>query len=161
MAAKKTSEKKTNNFFPIFTKYNMDEVKIEDQGLARYINLDTENIYLGGVNANKLFAKSKIPIIERLINNIMRTETYNQFQERLLGGSDPEALNMILLDYFTSHPEYNEKQTELKRFNKMTIEERAIIIMNKTGMKPEDALLVAEQDIEDEKQIYRILEELE
>jgi len=77
MAAKKTVEKNTNNFFPIFAKYNMDDVKIEDQGLARYINLDTENIYLGGVNANKMFAKSKIPIIERLINNIMRTENYN------------------------------------------------------------------------------------
>lgn len=55
----------------------MDEVKIEDQGLARYINLETENIYLGGIYNNKLFGKSKIPIIERLINNIMRTENYN------------------------------------------------------------------------------------
>jgi small subunit ribosomal protein S7 len=76
MAAKKTSEKVVN-FFPVLNKYNMDEVKIEDQGLARYINLETENIYLGGVYSNKLFAKSKIPIVERLINNIMRTENYN------------------------------------------------------------------------------------
>ncbi|MCK4996303.1 MAG: 30S ribosomal protein S7, partial [Thermoplasmatales archaeon] len=59
------------------SKYDMKEVKIEDQGLARYINLDTENLYHGGINANKIFAKSKIPIIERLINNIMRTEAYN------------------------------------------------------------------------------------
>ena len=65
------------NFFPVFSKYDMSEVKIDDQGLAKYINLETENIYLGGVNSNKLFAKSKIPIIERLINNIMRTEKYN------------------------------------------------------------------------------------
>jgi len=55
----------------------MKEVKIEDQGLARYINTDIENIYLGGIFSNKLFAKSKIPIVERLINNIMRTEKYN------------------------------------------------------------------------------------
>ena len=55
----------------------MEDVKIEDQGLARYINLETENIYHGGIYQNKLFAKSKIPIVERIINNIMRTETYN------------------------------------------------------------------------------------
>lgn len=76
MTAKK-SEKVGSGFFPVLAKYDAKDVKIEDQGLARYINLDTENIYLGGVYSNKLFAKSKIPIIERLINNIMRTENYN------------------------------------------------------------------------------------
>lgn len=76
MAAKKTNTE-TVNFFPVLSKYNMEDVKIEDQGLARYINLETENIYLGGVYSNKLFAKSKIPIVERLINNLMRTEVYN------------------------------------------------------------------------------------
>jgi len=73
----KKRESVGSNFFPVFSKYDMNEVKIEDQGLARYINLEIDDIYLGGVNANKLFAKSKIPIIERLINNIMRTEKYN------------------------------------------------------------------------------------
>jgi small subunit ribosomal protein S7 len=76
MTAKK-SDSVGSTFFPILSKYDMKEVKIEDQGLARYINLETENIYLGGVYSNKLFAKSKIPIIERLINHIMRTEKYN------------------------------------------------------------------------------------
>ena len=76
MTAKK-SEPIGNNFFPVFTKYDMKEVKIDDQGLARYINLEAENIYLGGIYSNKLFAKSKIPIIERLINSIMRTEKYD------------------------------------------------------------------------------------
>jgi small subunit ribosomal protein S7 len=76
MASKK-SEQTSNSFFPVFSKYDMKEVKIEDQGLARYINTDIENIYLGGIFSNKLFAKSKIPIVERLINNIMRTEKYN------------------------------------------------------------------------------------
>ncbi len=75
MAGKNKEEKKMN-FFPVLTKYNMDEVKIEDRGLERYINLDTENIYLGGVYSNKMFAKSKLPIVERLINNIMRTDKY-------------------------------------------------------------------------------------
>jgi small subunit ribosomal protein S7 len=76
MATKK-NESVNANFFPVFSKHNMKSVKIEDQGLARYINLDIENIYLGGIYSNKIFAKSKIPIVERLINNIMRTEDYN------------------------------------------------------------------------------------
>jgi len=76
MAAKKTESSKSN-FFPVLAKYDMDSVKIEDQGLARYINMDTENIYHGGIYANKLFSKSKIPLVERIINNLMRTEHYN------------------------------------------------------------------------------------
>jgi len=67
----------SNNFFPVLSKYDMGSVKIEDKGLERYINLETDNIYLGAVNSNKLFAKSKIPLVERLINNLMRTEKYN------------------------------------------------------------------------------------
>ncbi len=75
--AEKKDEKRITHFFPILAKYDPDSVKVEDQGLARYINLDTENIYLGAVFANKMFAKSKIPVVERLINNIMRTQKYN------------------------------------------------------------------------------------
>jgi len=76
MPAKKVEDKKMN-FFPVLSKYNMDEVKIEDKGLERYMNLDVETSYLGGIYANKLFAKSKMPIVERLMNNIMRTENYS------------------------------------------------------------------------------------
>ena len=76
MTTKKT-EKMSNNFFPMLSKYDMSSLKIEDNGIKRYINPDTENIYLGGINANKIFAKSKIPLVERLINNMMRTEVYN------------------------------------------------------------------------------------
>ena len=75
--AEKKSEGKNINFFPILSKYDMDKAKIEEKGLERYINLDTENIYLGAVFANKMFAKSKVSIVERLINNLMRTEKYN------------------------------------------------------------------------------------
>lgn len=75
MTAKK-SEKKHTNFFPILAKHDMGTVNIADKGLERYINLDIENIYLGGIFSNKMFAKSKMPIVERLITNIMRTEDY-------------------------------------------------------------------------------------
>ncbi len=73
----KKGEGKNIHFFPILAKYDMDKIKVEDKGLERYINLDIENIYLGAVFANKMFAKSKVPIVERLINNLMRTEKYN------------------------------------------------------------------------------------
>ncbi len=74
MADKKDNN---NNFFQILNKYDMSKIEIEDKGLEKYINFDTKNIYLGGKYSNKMFAKSKIPIVERLINNIMRTEKYN------------------------------------------------------------------------------------
>jgi small subunit ribosomal protein S7 len=76
MITKKNSEQKLN-FFPVLAKYDMSNVKIEDKGLERYINLDTENIFHGGIYSNKIFSKSKIPLIERLVNNIMRTEHYS------------------------------------------------------------------------------------
>ena len=74
MTEKKTTE---NYFFPMLSKYDMSAVKIEDKGLERYINLDVEKILVGGIFANKAFGKAKMPIVERLINNMMRTENYN------------------------------------------------------------------------------------
>jgi small subunit ribosomal protein S7 len=73
----KKNEQLGLDFFPALTKYDMNEVKIEDKGLQRYINIDNKNIYLGGIFANKMFGKSKLPIIERIINNLMRTESFN------------------------------------------------------------------------------------
>ncbi len=66
----------SSDFFPILDKYDMTSVKIEDKGLERYINLGSKDFFLGAPHANKLFGKSKISIIERLINNLMRTEVY-------------------------------------------------------------------------------------
>jgi small subunit ribosomal protein S7 len=74
--AEKKNEKVENNYFPVLSKYDMSAVKIEDKGLERYINLDVENFYIGGVYSDKIFGKSKLPLIERFINNIMRSEHY-------------------------------------------------------------------------------------
>ncbi|MCX6666642.1 MAG: 30S ribosomal protein S7 [Euryarchaeota archaeon] len=73
----KKKDSTENNFFPFLSKYDMSAVKVEDRGLARYININAENIFLGGIFANKMFGKSKMSIVERLINNLMRTEVYN------------------------------------------------------------------------------------
>ena len=74
---KKDIQVSNNPFFAILEKYDMSKVKIEDKGLERYINLDINRFYTGAVYSNKLFGKSKISIVERLVNNIMRTENYN------------------------------------------------------------------------------------
>ena len=64
------------DFFPELAKYDMNEIKIEDRGLARYINLDMSDFFKGAPHANRLFGKSRISIVERLISNLMRTEVY-------------------------------------------------------------------------------------
>jgi small subunit ribosomal protein S7 len=59
----------------IFGKYDLNEVEIEDPGLRRYINLKPIGIpHSGAKHANKSFGKTKVNIVERLINNMMRTE---------------------------------------------------------------------------------------
>ena len=61
----------------IFGKYDTSEVVINDGGLAKYIDLTPTNVpHSGGKHANKWLGKSKLSIVERLINNIMRTEKY-------------------------------------------------------------------------------------
>jgi small subunit ribosomal protein S7 len=54
----------------------MSTVKIEDPGLQRYINLENKDFFLGAPHANKMFGKSNMPIIERLMNILMKTEMY-------------------------------------------------------------------------------------
>ena len=61
----------------IFGKYDLSEVTVNDGGLAKYIDLTPTNVpHSGGKHANRWFGKSKLSIVERMINNIMRTEKY-------------------------------------------------------------------------------------
>ena len=61
----------------MFGKYDLSEVTVADGGLAKYIDLTPTNVpHSGGKHANRWFGKSKLCIVERLINNIMRTEKY-------------------------------------------------------------------------------------
>lgn len=61
----------------IFGKYGTTGIVIEDAGLAKYIDLESMMVpHSGGKHANMWFGKSKLSIVERLINNIMRTEKY-------------------------------------------------------------------------------------
>jgi small subunit ribosomal protein S7 len=61
----------------LFGKYDMSEVSVSDGGLAKYIDLKPTNVpHTGGKHANRWFGKSRLSIVERLINNVMRTEKY-------------------------------------------------------------------------------------
>ncbi|MDN5358092.1 MAG: 30S ribosomal protein S7 [Candidatus Methanomethylophilaceae archaeon] len=61
----------------MFGKYDTTDVVVGDGGLAKYIDLTPTNIpHSGGKHANRWFGKSKLSIVERLINDIMRTEKY-------------------------------------------------------------------------------------
>lgn len=59
----------------IFNKWDTSEVKKPAISLERYINLQSISaLHTGGRYAGKQFEKSKVCIVERLINKIMRTK---------------------------------------------------------------------------------------
>ncbi|MEA3202120.1 MAG: small subunit ribosomal protein [Thermoplasmata archaeon] len=61
----------------LFEKYDLSEITINDPGLVRYINLRPIIVpHTGARHGNKSFAKHKMNVVERLINELMRTEVY-------------------------------------------------------------------------------------
>ena len=59
----------------LFGKWDLDEVEVQDLGLKRYICLDETIVrHTLGRHVKRQFAKSKVSIVERLMNKIMRTE---------------------------------------------------------------------------------------
>ncbi len=63
---------------PLFGKYGADGIEIRDVGLARYIRLELVGLpHSSARHANRRFAKQRVNIVERLINNVMRSAAYN------------------------------------------------------------------------------------
>jgi small subunit ribosomal protein S7 len=61
----------------LFDTWDFTEVEVDDLGLRRYINLTPIYIpHTGAKHANKRFGREKVNIVERLINNTMRTERF-------------------------------------------------------------------------------------
>ena len=72
-AAKKVDLPET----PVFGKFSCKNIQVNDVGLAKYIHLDAIGVmHHSARHGNKRFAKSKVHVVERLINDIMRSETY-------------------------------------------------------------------------------------
>jgi len=62
---------------PLFGKYSTKDIIIKDVGMARYIPLGVTGLpHHSGRHANTHFAKMKLSLVERLINQMMRTENW-------------------------------------------------------------------------------------
>ena len=60
--------------FKYFGKWQVEDVVMEDQGLQRYIRLQPGLVlHTGGRHAGKQFGKAEVPIVERLVNKVMRS----------------------------------------------------------------------------------------
>ncbi len=76
-AKEKKSRRKPPMKLLIFDRWDISEVVVHDAGLNRYINLSPIVIpHTGGRWADKPFGKMKTSIVERIINNMMRTEVF-------------------------------------------------------------------------------------
>ena len=59
----------------LFNKWDASEVKVNDPGLVRYVNLTALIIpHSCGKFSKQEFNKANMPIVERLINRLMQTE---------------------------------------------------------------------------------------
>ncbi len=57
-----------------FDKWSTEDILIKDPGLKRYIHLEPGLVlHHGGRHASKQFGKAEVPIVERLVNKIMRS----------------------------------------------------------------------------------------
>lgn len=57
-----------------FDEWPAEGVEIKDPGLKQYIRLEPRlSLQSGGKHASKQFGKSEVPIVERLVNKIMRS----------------------------------------------------------------------------------------
>lgn len=61
----------------LFNRWNLEEVEVADPGLKRYMNLTPTYLpHTGGRWANRPFTKARVNLVERFVNNMMRTEKY-------------------------------------------------------------------------------------
>jgi len=61
----------------LFGKYDFEGVEVTDLGMRRYVDLTPIEVpHSGGKHAVRQFAKARMNIVERLINNMMRTKKF-------------------------------------------------------------------------------------
>lgn len=95
--------------FKVFNKWDLEEVKVEDMGLVNYICLDEILVpHTLGRHVKRQFAKSRVSILERLMNKIMRTERNS--------GKKNKAYNIVKgsLDIINNRSKQNPLQVLVK-----------------------------------------------
>lgn len=76
----------------LFNKWGFDDIDVQDLGLRKYVCLTPIILpHSGGRHEHKRFEKSKVNIVERLTNNLMRHGSR--------GGKKAKALNIIRLAF--------------------------------------------------------------
>ena len=94
---------------PLFGKWDLTEVNIEDTTLEKYINLDAFQVpHTGGRHSKKRFGRGNLTIIERFINNLMRSEKYT--------GKKAQAYNVVknAFDVINSKKKENPAQVMVR-----------------------------------------------
>jgi len=94
---------------PLFGKWDLTEVNIEDTTLEKYINLDAFQVpHTGGRHSKKRFGRGNLTVIERFINNLMRSEKYT--------GKKAQAYNVLKnsFDIINSKKKENPAQIMVK-----------------------------------------------
>ena len=94
---------------PLFGKWDLTEVNIEDTTLEKYINLDAFQVpHTGGRHSKKRFGRGNLTVIERFINNLMRSEKYT--------GKKAQAYNVLknAFDIINSKKKENPAQVMVK-----------------------------------------------
>ena len=94
---------------PLFGKWDLTEVNIEDTTLEKYINLDAFQVpHTGGRHSKNSFGRGNLTIIERFINNLMRSEKYT--------GKKAQAYNVLknAFDVINSKKKENPAQVMVR-----------------------------------------------
>ena len=94
---------------PLFGKWDLTEVNIDDTTLEKYINLDAFQVpHTGGRHSKKRFGRRNLTVIERFINNLMRSEKYT--------GKKAQAYNVLKnsFDNINSKKKENPAQIMVK-----------------------------------------------
>lgn len=101
-AAKAPAAKAAVNDVKLFGKYSYHDVVVTDESLARYVSLRPLKLpHTFARHANKQFAKSRVNIVERLANKLMRGGTGEKLAGKIirthggLQGKKMKALKVI------------------------------------------------------------------
>jgi small subunit ribosomal protein S7 len=80
----------------LWNKWDMTQVKVEDQGLTGVIELRPTLIpHSGGRHEHQKFAKSKVNIVERLVNQLMHFGKKHAKNTGRMGGKKQKAMNIV------------------------------------------------------------------
>jgi len=91
---------------PLFGKWDLSEVSMTDTTLEKYVNLDAFQVpHTGGRHSKKRFGKGNLTVIERIINNLMRSEKYT--------GKKAQAYNVLKNSFETIHSKKKENPAQI------------------------------------------------